>query len=540
MESALPSPDPDREAELETGRDRSRTLLAMVLLAYLAAAAGVVAALRGNLSIDGFAYLQMARHLVAGRFDLGISAYWSPLYSLAMVPLIALGVPPLAALDLVAVGTGALQVGAAWYLGRVLGLGGTWLAIGTGVVAVKTLRDVVWWQGPDNLVAALLLLVLAAWMAAGETPSRPAAIGIGLLGGLAYLAKAYALPFLFVWFPMAAWIEHRSGRTRAWGKAARALLGLLAVSLPWVIGLRLATGTWTLSSAGGYNHALVGPDREFASMPTEERLAKVPAGRLLAWEVPTDLPVPAWSPLASERNLRHQAWLVALGLGGAWLNLATDDDLRLRTLAALALLVLALAPAPPGRRPIRERLLVATLGLFVAGYLPGMSLPTRYYYFPLTVLTLVAVRLAQQATGWAPALPLAIVLILGFGIPPLRRLAGQLGSSARARELQDLAARLRPGWEVVPFASTRLEDYPLALLLESPFTGRPAARDPAGLCRELEAVGALRLIDGEGRPEVDALVALGRLRVLDPGARGGDPRLPRLLQVEPGRPCPGE
>ena len=46
------------------------------------------------INADGVSYIQVARHYVAGDFDLAINSYWGPLISWLLVPLVALGIDP--------------------------------------------------------------------------------------------------------------------------------------------------------------------------------------------------------------------------------------------------------------------------------------------------------------------------------------------------------------------------------------------------------------------------------------------------------------
>src|SRR5204863_2907885 len=86
----------------------------------------------------------------------------------------------------------------------------------------------------------------------------------GLVGGLAYLAKSYALPFVVAHFTLVhavRWISSRSRGSRRM-VAERFLAGMvafLAVALPWITTISLKYGHLTASTAGSYSWNLIGP-----------------------------------------------------------------------------------------------------------------------------------------------------------------------------------------------------------------------------------------------------------------------------------------
>lgn len=490
-------------------------------LAYLGLAAWAYPGFRDSLFLDGLAYLQLARHVVAGRWALSVSGCWSPLFPWLMVPLLAAGLAPLATVHLVEVATGLLQALAAAHLGRRLGLEGPWLGLAVAGVAVQGLASAARMETPDLLVSAMLLWVLAELLdlQLEDPPGRAARVGA--LAGAAYLAKAYALPYFLVLVPLV--LSRRPGASPA--RVLRAALpawGLaLAISLPWIGVLSATYGRPMLSSAGGINHAILGPGWPYADHPVEYGLWPVEPGRLQAWEDPTEHPYRRWSPLASAANLRHQARVVLFGMLGPVFTLSYMDPLHLRlwTLLGLVLLPLGLRgrddDAARELRRVRDASLLALL-LYHGGYLPLLNLPTRYYYPTQTLLHLWTLRMAQGAlAGRGPGLALGAALALGLGAPPLRALAEGRGTAAVDAALVRLAADLREAGVAGPVASTRFQDAPLAIHLDHPFLGTPLARSPGALAAELAEAGATVLVAWEGEnPAVPALAAAGVLRPL--------------------------
>src|SRR5690606_2122780 len=104
------------------------------------------------------AYLTIAQQYLDGHFADAVNAYWSPLYSWLLMPLLAAGVHPLLAVKVLAILIGAGMVATAWWLLRNLGV-----AVDSRVITCLTLFPILYNFGmqvttPDLLTAATLLL----------------------------------------------------------------------------------------------------------------------------------------------------------------------------------------------------------------------------------------------------------------------------------------------------------------------------------------------------------------------------------------------
>jgi len=148
-----------------------------------------------------------------------------------------------------------------------------------------------------------------------------------------------------------------------------------AVAGVWWGLLSYKYGGFTTGSAGAYNYALIGPasthgnpESPWPGVPMHARgfLAPPHAGAVSAFEDPTYLAVPKWSPWATGANFRYQLKLVAhniQNLGGvllwySWLSIA---------ILAISALVVGCSPQAKARRPLS--LLVLAVALYPLGYL---------------------------------------------------------------------------------------------------------------------------------------------------------------------------
>ena len=197
-----------------------RCHLAAILVAYAALAAVVQTHCADLLSSDGECYLRMASYYVKGDFRHAIFGQWSPLGSWMAVPFVAAGVAPRLAFRLLIATWGALCVVATWRLGdfglRIADCGlksaignrksgiahANWPRLAAAACAALMALGFSAEHRVDLLVAALVLFYLDAAMDERLLTSRGRALAAGALGGLAYLAKFYALPFVAVHYTL--------------------------------------------------------------------------------------------------------------------------------------------------------------------------------------------------------------------------------------------------------------------------------------------------------------------------------------------------
>jgi hypothetical protein len=203
---------------------------------------------------DGVSYAAVAGHLLDGRWDAAINAYWSPLWSWLYLPTLALGGDEFLAARVAGLLAAALVLFA---LDR-------WLqrsapATPQAAVALLALVPLLVWAAttpsPDLLLAGLLLLFL-------ETASRPdavdrprVAVTAGALAGVAYLAKLFALPFVLAAVPLVV-VHHRLARrplASVLRSAGTMLVVFLAVVTAWSAVLSVDAGQLTVGTAASVN-----------------------------------------------------------------------------------------------------------------------------------------------------------------------------------------------------------------------------------------------------------------------------------------------
>jgi hypothetical protein len=306
---------------------RPRPLL-IAYVGYLALAISLSIFQRGYINSDFVAYATLAHRLLLHPAQ-SLASHWSPLFSWSMAPLIAVGVPDPLAARAVLIAAGALYVFANWRLVR------TWLSgdtkalsvIGTGVMVCAVIEAAEWssFLLDADLVAASLLFCYFAALSdflrpktgtAADFSSRPKigtaadyfspAIGAGVFGALAFLAKSYMLPFVIVHFPASMFLSYLLNRRESFERRLKAVglfaIPLLVIAGSWIALLSIHYHRFVISSAGASDHAASSPEY---------------LGKDILWHpglvrdyIANPMFGPDWSPLASKRLFQYQLGIV--------------------------------------------------------------------------------------------------------------------------------------------------------------------------------------------------------------------------------------
>jgi len=234
----------------------------------------------GYINADFVAYVTVTHRMLDGSGPF-VTGYWSPLFSWLMAPFVWAGVGDLYAGRIVLIAGGALYVFAALrfmrnLLSHDLRLART-LCPAYGICVI--LQAAIWATfllDADILADGLLFLYFSLVVDPALMESRRRATGAGVVAGLAYLAKAYMLPFAVV--HLAATLAlHRLAAAGHARSGLRSLLpffrtgclviaSMVLVAGPWIGVLSVHYGKLVFSTAGTFNHANMGP-LEFAKDP---------------------------------------------------------------------------------------------------------------------------------------------------------------------------------------------------------------------------------------------------------------------------------
>jgi hypothetical protein len=536
---------------------RSKLGLALLTACYVTIA--VLGGLRNcdRIYPDTICYLRQAQYLVEGRVLFSVSAYWSPIFSWCLAPLLWIGMDGLHAVRIVLAAWGAVLVVGAVLLTRRLPVGPKPLALACLLlVAVWVAAMSALLATPDVIVSACLLLYFYCVTSPRLLTDRRVALVSGALGGLSYLAKSYAFPFFLIHFVFSVFLAGARGpvapepgaprhRTvarpmlRAW---LIGMIGFLVVSAPWIALISWKHGSLTFSTAGLINHQVLAPPyvlpeqaRGRGPWPEDWRLWRPPPGRLLAWETPEALPWPSWSPFADLRSLKHQLAHIARNANRLRRILVGADPVGLTLLALLSAPLLALL-APSRESSYRPRWVFGTVVLYASGYLLVFMLPRHVEPLLWPIGCIWCFHLLAGLRGWlgvhfssvsslrrkfAWGL-LACLTVLSFSIAVGRKATDSIGPAADEHHVYRRAASdLKAAGCQGPVATThRTGGLYVAYHMGEIFLGRQRARNWQDCRPEVSAYGVRTYLvwsgeepapplDGDGEWELAQRIPLG-------------------------------
>jgi hypothetical protein len=274
-------------------------------------------------------------------------------------------------------------------------------------------------------MAAILLLYLTQLCSENIFQRNIVPFVAGLLGGIAFLAKAYAFPFFLVHFPLTLalrwWMLHRRPEfsrqvhfTRLVSSIAVGLIGFLIVAGPWIAVLSQSYHRLTFSTAGNFNH------NEVESAPIEVKYRPVlfvpPDPYIIEGEIIDRRTVTSWSPLDSRKRLGQQWNIIKKNIPDIIVALGGFDHVWL--VPVCLAMALSMGVRCSARQAIwRLTLLSATLMVYCSGFTVIYFEPrliTVALRFPGIVLcTLVALELQRRLKNS----PLSFGRVVGFAAP---------------------------------------------------------------------------------------------------------------------------
>jgi hypothetical protein len=393
---------------------------------YLTVCAALVRWFWYRVNPDTLSYFSIAHHYLRGEWAEAANTGWSPMLSWLMLPLLAVRVPDLAAMHLIMIAAGAFTLYSVRKLAEDFELAPEWRQAVEYTAAGMTVAFALLYLEPDLLEAALFLMY-ARVVIRRSYGSPGSGIAAGALGAAAFLTKGYALYFFLGHF---AFVNLLHGWRQREGSSGRPVLRqwvagmvvFIALSAPWFAVMSYKAGHLTTGTTGAWNYRLVGPQAPV--YPQYFGLLR-PTGAhgSSMWEEPAPGLLPAWSPLASAKEMKHQLRLI---VGNARTLIVMLQYSSLLSLAA----VLGYAAWGLGRGSdarISWIYAVLTMAVYPAGYL--LIVVEDRYLWSLFLLTLlmgaVAIQAAAKGLGRPGLWLLAGGYLLSFLFAPARMIVGQ-------------------------------------------------------------------------------------------------------------------
>jgi 4-amino-4-deoxy-L-arabinose transferase-like glycosyltransferase len=395
----------------------------LYVASFAAAALVLLPVFRESLNPDGISYLSIAGKYLAGDVRGAVNAYWGPLYSWLLVPLLAAGVAPLLAAHLLGVILGCVAAGAAWRLANSVGLRGITRAAVLGSLLPLLVLTAHQSLSPDLLLTCVLLLYFCL-LADEANLARPrAAAAVGVLGGLAYWAKAYGFYFFLAHFAVIAVADvvrsQGDARRRALAFYGLAFAVFAVLSSLWVGALAWKYGQPMLASTGAYNRVLAAPGSRGHPTLYQGFLPPPDATAVSAWEDPTRFDLGAMRASARIATPSERVAVVAHNLRRTASFLAHFAGVPCLIIAAWVVRRSWRRAPGVAWRPLA--VLLAAAAIYPLGYIPILVTVRSLLILPILLAVAAAALLpGLGARRWLPVLTAA--LALGVAVVPAQEL----------------------------------------------------------------------------------------------------------------------
>jgi len=386
-----------------------------------------------TLNPDGVAYMQIARHYAHGRFDLAVTSYWGPLLSWILVPSVWLHLAPSDVFRVLEVLLGIGFAAGAASLLRALGGRRLLLTYAAALMLALTMLEPI---TPDLLLACCVTWYLSGAVRLIDGGSPRAAFRCGLLGGLAYLAKPYALPFCVAHLGLTFLLRWRARRAQRpqltmLKPLLAAVAGLALLALPWIAVISAHDGALTVSSSGRLADDFLRHMPPNALLPGFLLTAPRP-GRLTIWENPVEMG--GWDGKTPPERLGWAQRLASSARVAITLNNMQQALRLLQGLDALGivfpsfLLLPVLYAGFRPRLPARLRWLAVWCLFSVVMYLGGYCLIyiEQRYSWPIWPLLLATAVYALEIVVSRASNPLAAAEPTGPGVERERARLGRV------------------------------------------------------------------------------------------------------------------
>ncbi len=426
------------EEENPTAAAIKRLVPALVL--YSCLCGYFIFAYRYSINTDATSYISIAQKYARGEFAGAVNAIWQPLFSWLMAPFIFSGLDPLLSAKLVQILAGMLALVSCGLLALKMPIEAKARQVMVLTLVPVVLRFTFFTLTPDLLFASLVTLYFSVILDPAY-PSGRQPLACGVICGLAFLAKAYALPFFLAHFAlMNLFHGWRQGETKAVMRSSAAgFAAFFLIVAAWSMPLSFKYHGFTVCKAFEFNAAA----SLSGDWPISVRF-RPPANptALSAWEDPSTLPMEKMPRLDAPAIARKELKTVFSNLRDSLGMLKRFSPL---SIAAL-MLALYLCCAPGGLRGPRSEpglagLLFSCL-LLVAGYLP-VNLEARYIWAGFFLVVVIAFVLVSKLLREAPGIPkdaLLLAVSLSFFAGPLFLM--KYGPTENQAALERIRARL--------------------------------------------------------------------------------------------------
>lgn len=352
------------------------------------------------LSRDLISIMSIAKIYAAGDIGDAINGYWGPMFSWLLVPVIYLNPKPqftLFATKILAIIIGFFTLIGIKLLSERFELSESIKASVLFASVFIVLFYVFGFNPMDLLLTCFLIYYLYIIYSSNYPRTWYNGMLCGILGGMAYLTKSFALPFFLVTFIFFTLIHYFKDTKLRKGLLKNLLLGLVVfvvISGFWSGVISEKYGHLTVGTSGEYNFQEIGPVQQGIGSPIWHGFIKPsnPAA-ISAWEDPTYLTLNSWSPFKSWDYFKYELNIISSNLVKTvtFLNEFSYFGLLILLLSILFMIWQAKTSTRMDQKLI---LSFITIILFIGLYIT-IFVEFRYFYLVYFLVTLMGGYLLQ-------------------------------------------------------------------------------------------------------------------------------------------------
>jgi hypothetical protein len=508
-----------------------KVMLAITVLAYIILSSVFGYAYRYEINPDGLSYLLLAGHIAEGNFQASVSGTWSPMFTWLIAPFLYAGFDGLTAARVVIslCGLGLLII--SWRFTVRFDLSQNIKFIACLILALLisywSIRNI----GPDLLIAAIIICYFHVVTSPDILHNRKTAFYCGIIGGIAYLAKHYSLPFFLVNFPLLLLLKgyferdkEKSLLKQLLPSLSAGMIGLLLVSSIWIVALSVKFERLTVTPAGKLVHAMVGPTDIDRRPPSFYGGLHKPESNLSlhTWEDPSEISdkYKSWSPFESKKYFLYQLKLIRDNcmyiIDHFILNSPFFTYSFMLGLLILAVLVLFLTPMTNENKYLYLWTII-TFATYCSGNIITFARSTKFFYPLMVIFLFLSFHFIEEAidgldrrnkryfTGWKKNLVvfmLFAVAVSAFSIKSARNVLKSISiiiTNEQINPYKEIAQQVASVEFPEPYAIVRSSQKPytdlyIAYYLSKQLLGRPLSSGVDGITKELMEAGAKSLV----------------------------------------------
>ena len=202
---------------------------------------------------DATSYLTIAARYATGDFAHAINGYWSPWSCWLTALLIKSGISPIPSSIIINTlgAIGFVGIANSFFIKFDLD---HFLQSGLNIALALFLCFAIFWQSFADLWECFFLLSALRLLIVDKFSTKPLLwVLAGIIGSLAYFAKAYSFPFFILSSIVCTWVITK-GSMKQWLVISSAIVGTMIIfSMPWIYLLHNKYNIWTTATAGSLN-----------------------------------------------------------------------------------------------------------------------------------------------------------------------------------------------------------------------------------------------------------------------------------------------